>query len=353
MGLSDEERLSRFYFGATRFRKHLKHLKSILRRADNGTIKLVDGYIEELDLIVGMVIQKSDSTSSFWFAGMPEDSYASLFHGEGKDLAQAGLPDEPDLPFWVKEGSLGEFIREYDLVWLAEHSCQHLNEWDEITCKALAMWWTAWEEIGNFFYAVNRYHDDLFGEEVKTRLLRLVGRMANGRYRLTGDGYEESDTKKANQIEQLLLGRHQAFQVALQIERTRLGDQADIKPFDRWDFLEAFQSKSLFDIHQMLEGFRAKEREQKYESQKPGPDKHSGLHGPPMPTRAELEKTIDTTGDRVACEKAVKQLEVLYNCCIGGWERRFDKGAKNGPKVPAGRARPGDRVRVGKRKRAR
>lgn len=328
MGLSDEERLQKFYFGAMRFRNHLKHLKSVMRRANANTLKIVDGFIDEVDLLVGMVIRSTDSSSAFWFAGMPEGEYAALFHREDDEMAQAGLPVENDRPSWIKEGSLADFASNYDLNWLAEHSLENLNEWDALTCRSLAAWWTAWDEVGNFFYVLNRYNDDLFGEEVKTRFMRLIGRFANTRYRLTGDGWELSDTRKAHRIEKALLGRHQAFKVVLENERKRRGLRADTAPFQRWDFLKAFQKMSLFDLHQVIEKTRQKERKEKYKCQHPDVEKVDTLFGPPMPTRAELETIIETSPDREAVEKAVKQLEVLYSCWIGGWEHRFKPQTK-------------------------
>ena len=201
MGLSNEERIYKFYKRCTWLRKALvkllDHLKdSKLMLGNEPKVEIVQGWINDLDDIVGQEIAKSDTSSAYWLFGSNKENFESYmedYHNldENEDIRKE--PSFASFNYYRDNTSIVDFVKLFKEI-PGEHT----------TITTLAHWWDCWQYTGWMLYAVNRYDDNLF--VTKNAFIRLLGKMVNGRFDLIENKIEEG-----LETENLLLCKYHIF----------------------------------------------------------------------------------------------------------------------------------------------
>ena len=321
MGLSNEERLNKFYNGMVGLRKDLVELREILesdRHAKFPNRGMIDEMVAEVDLLVGMMISHSDTNTAYWLVGPNEGNYESLVSNhEGVALVREDFPSKRE------GGTLAWYL---DEVATLPYAARKFTEgdfagWDHEAAAALAKWWDAWSWFGFLLYAVMRYEDRLFPEGLRERLMRLMGRMANTRHAVI---FPYQDRASSAHFEQALFSRHQVVRGMMEKERGRIGhDEASKAQFDGDAVYKKVGAMTLAEVEEWLKKDKQEEYERRGKEGEKTPLKPDGIMGPATPTSEELHKILETSQSLEECEKASKQLEHCYSSYWGGWRERF------------------------------
>lgn len=183
MGLSNEERVQRVLntLVALRYQLDPPDTQKWEDEHDSRLKRHIAAIRESLDQLTGLLIQQTDSSGAYWVLGENEDGFRGLtmqyFRAETKDLWQAGIDafmeedNDGDL-------SLSNFARE--LGFGMHHKM--LN---------LATWWDLWCYIPSLLYGMNRYKDELFKDEFRREVNRLISLMQQFHSFLVGRRHQE------------------------------------------------------------------------------------------------------------------------------------------------------------------
>lgn len=288
MGLSNEERLSRFFWLMQDFRAKLHDFAERLsvERTNVYTTERVQavarGWVEQADRLVGLLLRRTNrGGSTYWFLGEGEQSFGAL-RSEPYELTYDAEPNayaasqdaEYETAHWWADNA------DYAM---AADGLQRSGFKRRPELVLLAKWWDLYGYFSAILYVMDRYDDDLFPQEVQDGFVQLMGEMTNRRFEVCY-GCDSANQECAKQEYYLLL-KFKAFRLLLQQETKPLkGDDYFKKKFDGyalWDKvakMSAKDLKKLFDEEQERKSnweseYRAKEFEKKEK-------KADGLFGP-------------------------------------------------------------------------
>lgn len=172
MGLSNEERLTKFFWTAMEWRKRLVQLTTHAERKAP-----VRRWIRWLDELVGMVQHAKSGGGSYWILGEDETALRGLM-ADSFGLEYRGDPAERKRP---EAGTVEWHRAHFGIVELADRLTSRPYE-DRKTVRALAAWWHAYDCVSAMAYPIFRYDDQLFSNEMKRAFRRLTGEMVNLRF---------------------------------------------------------------------------------------------------------------------------------------------------------------------------
>jgi hypothetical protein len=345
MGLSNEERLEKYYDNLLFFRMDLLALRNSLcdrhtPQHSNEKAAIVDSWIQRVDLLTGRMIRAQDFSGGYWIFGSNETNFRSIYD-KHYDLGRQSILDEmrenernSDTPHAVMDRiSFPETAR----FW-TQGQFNHTNG-----AEQLAFFWDAHSRIAGFLYAVYRYEDNLFPENVKAELLSLFGEMANRRFELIswyGNTYKDVIPSQM-EVEQALLCKWKL--VIAELTRMDLEDRE--QTVDKGALLTQVGKMTLSSVKTRLEELESAEweRKSKYGSKEEGLS-FSGVMGPQARTKKELEKILETSDNLEECEIADKEMGTVYSSYWGGWRTRFE-APKNKSKKPVRKTKPSRKQR--------
>ena len=160
MGLSNEERYEKVLYTLADLRRHLQsNWRSFDKWEPNH--KLVDSVEYSSRQLTGMVLQKFDSSGTYWLLGEDEGGFrgsqVNCFWAQDKhydemydDVYAKHEREVPDFSSFVKQCGFSE-----DLVLLAK-------------------WWELYSYVPSLLYAADRYDDDAFTQAFKEEFNRLL-----------------------------------------------------------------------------------------------------------------------------------------------------------------------------------
>jgi hypothetical protein len=382
MGLSNEERIKKFFWSAMWWRRRLQILVEALhgrgqdcRDLKNPTgAKVVEGWVSRLDHIVGRMIVRTNFTGGYWLLGSNEDSFQELC-GDQYGLGNYSKPEDGErfsidrtaeygsLKHWQTMG-FAELARKLSS---SKFSQQHHDE-----MLITGMWWDQFRYVDSLLYPVDRYADGLFAD-IRDDLVQLLGEMTARRMDIQLDRYavgsDRSDMATNCMVEQALLCKHKVLMHLLDdaekqqdpprntANATKLSEQARAKwqkryealytgSFDILPLVEQVGTMSLAEV----EAFLSARSQQKYAEKRTYQDEQhdknekkrhpfSGLTGPMARTEKEIQHILDTTTDGQAYEKAYQERYRVYNTSGGfgdAWAevlKHYPKAAKLGVKA--------------------
>lgn len=289
MGLSNEERILKFFWAASGWRKALYLLANKVgdervNYTDERAENIVKGWIRELDWMVGYVQQaRGNPGNVFWLLGEGDDTLQGLLsdpYGIEQDLTpQEVVFDEPKyetVRWWAQEADYAFTARRLQFPPFQQHE----------KLEALALWWDAYKYMGGVAYPLFRYDDKLFGAEMNERFFILCGQIINRRFEVCFGGEDSKNMK----TERYLLWKHAAFHtLLLEAEGKLKRDDYFKKRFDGYALYEQVAKMEPKDLHEMFERVQKQKdaRERKFRDDRakrePKPD---GLFGTkPTPTQ--------------------------------------------------------------------
>lgn len=354
MGLSIEERLSKFYWSMTYWRHSINRLADELSQSRMLTCpkpyaeETVRGWVARIDRIVGKCVTQSDNNSLYWIMGSNEANYKSLFE-EYYSLGYQNQFEQQTASY----GSLAWVKEHYDLTMVAQKWTDKEFHMRDATIIA-AMWWDAYRYIAALLYPINRYNDGLF-QSVIVEFTELVGEMINCRYHIMNDGSMSDryasvhelgrSIDQSREIEHVLLCKYRVFKDKLQkaehevihnlrgaeYEKAYYADQFDVA-----SIVTEVESMSLVDTKEYLETMY-RESEQKnsecHQKKAEKEQKRTYLMGKSIRSYEELLKVIE---DPNVLESdynvARRELDSAYGCWVGDFASRVNKNKKKNTK---------------------
>jgi hypothetical protein len=384
MGLSDEERLLKFFnrlmwWRQTLVKLHAEVEKGPMYVGDGSPKQIVKRWIDTLDSMAGSMVMKLDSSSAYWLLGENEGNYRSLVTDPHMSDLASPVSDEDDDP--VRHGSLHYWMDHLSLLectkrWTGgKYECGiHV---DRDCVKRVALWWEQWQQVDAVLYPVNRYRDKLF-RPIRDTLNRLLGEMVNLRYAVVLRGSMPSDASMVNKVEGALLSRFRIVHNLLREEDKKLTSEfaviftpkASAKRrkayFTRWnedDFdvqklIEQVGNMTLVQVAKYLKDEASKNYDDKNkrnaeERAKAQKDKRpDGILGATPRSKAELERIVQESKDADAIEQATQELEEVYHAYWSLGRSRIEKeGLRKQPPVPEKKLAPTKPAAKGKAKR--
>lgn len=347
MSVTNHQRLTQFFWATTQWRAGLYVLARALRGQDDDCrnlenkagAALVDGWVAQLDRIVGRVVVDTNYSDLEWLTFAKHASFHSLFNSPAglanltlnETGAQAQFryaPDYGSLRYWqgmsftalAKKLTTGKFSQQY---------------YDEmVTC---GMWWDQFRYVDTVMYAVDRYKDDLLAN-VRNDLLQLIGEMVACRLYL--QSYESmtntTDVTTATMVERALLCKyevlmhllvdaekqtfplqpHAKMTPAARKKRKQQADELFTGDFDVYPLIDQVGKMSLAEVESFLHRRTRKDYEQTEQRYSDDDEKtytYSGLLGPYARTQTELDRILNTTTDAQEYESAYRERLYVYN----------------------------------------
>ena len=292
MGLSDEERLTKFFWAMQGWRKKLCKFADSFKQGDTTSMytsekkrDVVRGWVRELDRLVGLCLRKTDFSSAYWLMGPNEDSFAGLM-GEAYSLDVDASPDSYAHLDDPERLSVRWWLYEADYAEAADRLQRGRQKHDGL--RELAAWWDCYSYFAAVMYPVWRYQDAFFPAGVRGGLTRLVGEMVNRRFEVSVGDYNGD----AARMERYLLLKHRAVVLLLEKEsNSRHGDAYFREEFDGSAVYEKVAGMSAKDLKSFFdeESKRKWEWDKEYREgeMKKSEEKPDGLFGPPVKRESE------------------------------------------------------------------
>ena len=292
MGLSDEERVSKFFWTAQGWRKNLSELARKVgdERVDWSTDEraedVVKGWISTIDTMVGTVhLKTAGGGSAYWLIGESDSSLRGLlsepYHlrqdAEPESYAILAEPEYETVRWWSEKADHAFTASRLVFPPFKHHA----------GLEKIASWWDCYGYMSALSYPLNRYEDRVFPVAVHEQFTRLCGEVISRRFDVCFGAGEDD---KRFKVEQYLLAKHNIFHTLLDDEtKKRKGDAYFKKKFDGYALYNRVAKMSVKEMHDVFEAkSKAKqewdrkyhEGERKKEEAKEKPD---GLFGPPVP----------------------------------------------------------------------
>lgn len=333
MGLSSEERMLKMFGAFCGMRRSLLRLrKTTVRdggRSHVGTT-IVDDWVRQVDMLVGLMIEKLNTNGLYWLMGSNETSVISLYSMH-YDLGRQNMLIDHDGQF--ERGTLGHYyfrgersLSDLARCWTSES--HGFSDNDQI--RTLAAFWDTFAYVDALLYPLNRYDDGLFSQAVHDGLLRLSGEMLNRRFSLNSWYNEDhEDVSALVDLEKALLCRFKLFNAELD---TVFAGQPDMKqPFDPKPLIRKVGRMTLSKVKQALDEADSTKWERQHK-QEPKKEPLVGILTD-VPEEEELQKIIDESMDRAAVEDAVQDMSTYYSTIMSSdWKDRFEKKTKKAKK---------------------
>lgn len=367
MGLSSHERFEKFIWGCIHWRRDLRYMLGLIPADNPKARNIVQGWIDEIDLLQGKLIKKLNATGAYWLFGSKKDSYKSFFD-DHYDLASIAKKQD-FLDREAKRGSL-EYYSNIGINKFVELITDKSNDLPNI----VALFWDAYQNIDFIFYGVFRYRDDLF-EDVEKDLITFIGRFCNERFDLFCEAYFpiEPDMRYVRNVEQIILCKYKLFSKIIEDKKTEARnamreelsqEKKDALLDDLYegsiiinDIVEYLAKSSLAVITIDLQEREDAEYEKKekadaeYEKmmrEKGGGKKINPIFGAEVRSYEELLAIVDSieTGNvtvtKEEYESARKDLEVVYSSFCSSYDECTEyikaEKAKQATKKPAKKA---------------
>ena len=217
VGLSNEERLTKFFWNALGWRRKLSRLATVVGDArvssftSEEAATVVTGWIATVDTLVGAVHLAGGGGSAYWLTGESEQSLCAML-ADPYLLENASQPP-PETPTetlnWWDTAANYSFTAGR-LVFPPFKGHEGLAQ--------LARWWDCYGYMSALWYAINRYEDGVFKSEVRERFTRLCGEIINRRFEVCFGQFNEDNDEPAR-VEQYLLTKHNIFHALLDAEQ--------------------------------------------------------------------------------------------------------------------------------------
>lgn len=370
MGLSNEERLLKFYNQLAWWRQGLVKLydaveDSGMYGSDENPKSIVRRWIGTLDCLVGRMVRSSDASGAYWILGESDGNFRGLVSNiDLLGLAEPVSADEDEGDEGEPSyGSLGWAMRYLDLPEVTKRltAGKFRSDYPEIALR-LALWWDMWHNVAATLYPVCRYDDKVF-KAILDDLTKLLGEMVNLRYAVVTRGGHPSNIGIVHKLEGALLSRYRVVRHLIDVDEKKVyselsgprGQQrrkALMKKLnqDNYDVgkqVERVGSMTLTEIEESLKKlesdvyeFRNKSSQEEYAKEQARSD---GLFGPKPRSRAELERVIDESNDIEEIRRAVAERSAIYNTFGGVADSRIEQLQKQAKKaeVKKGAAKKG------------
>ncbi len=342
MGLSSEERFSKSFASLAGLRRALLVLHAEVRgedKAETSQTRIVLAWVEAVDRIAGLVVEKLNTTSTYWLLGRSRTNVESLYshtYSLGRVNYEMKSGTEPGTLGYVYFGHNGTGLLETARFW----TNQSAGFTDDPGVRVLAAFWEAFAWLDALLYAVNRYDDGLFPEHQKDAIRRLFGEMLLRRFALVTGYYETDphDVAEWHQVEQVLLCRHRLLMAEIDEATTaasnklrELREKKDRVTKSPWD--EPFDLRALKErigklpVRALRKALEGKEQAKWEEEASRRPESNEPLYSMfprPRPAR-ELEEIVNTSMDRKAVDEAAEELSCHYGTYMTPDYGRFEK----------------------------
>lgn len=286
MGLSNEERMSKFLWCMQSWRKKVVELQAaISRQKDRDEARaVVAKWVETIDHLTGQFVRGANQNSAYWILGENADSFHGLMadpydiRADAEPSGYASMPEgEYETVQWWQNNADFDFVASR-LVFSPYKSHEGLEQ--------LAKWWDQQMYISAVIYPVWRYQDDLFPSGIKQAFETLVGEMVNRRFEVCFSEYGVAE-KEQHRMETYLLLKSKAFHLLLRDETKNLkGKDYFNKKFDGYALLAKVAAMSAKDLKDLFEAEdkRKWDWDRKYHADEEAKkvEKVSGLFGPPV-----------------------------------------------------------------------
>lgn len=324
MGLSNEERQEKFYWGIMFWRASLAKLsKTLLDQKNKESVKVVESWIRTVDAITGKMVVKMNGSGSFWILGPNENNVQSLFN------QTYGVAHRDRSPF-------GNKAKYHSLRMLEDTSrsdfANILTGTNASEISTIAQYWDAFDYIDRILYPICRYEDDLF-DCLYDDLVVLFGEITNLRYAIIKDTavWWNEDVDDIRELEHAFLAKYRIFQYRIERESSKLTgskaknryDRLMNESFDINPIVTDLKNMPLFQVQKELEEID----EEKYEKHRKFDSEYDkGRKGPkdfvigPQPRASEDLEEIIHNADKYTEEeysRAQNELKYVYSSYAG------------------------------------
>lgn len=208
MGLTSEERLTKFYWRMTYVQRHLGAMRDAIPKDMEHQWShargLVDRWSTAVNMMSGEMVKATDSSGLYWFLGSPEGDFRSswadpFYLDRDDDLSLDGIP--------------GDGFRNKMSEWSYREAAETwATPGDRTRAIMIGAWWDMWTQIGGTLYTVFRYKDALF-DPISDNLKLWIGDLVNNRhYFATPQTYARellnADYSRLAEVERALLCRY-------------------------------------------------------------------------------------------------------------------------------------------------
>lgn len=295
MGLSNEERFSKFFWGVEGWRRELMKLSAevldsqAVYKGSETCKEVVADWIRRIDLMTGLVHRANGNGGIYWLAGEGDSCLRALLSDPYLLKADAH-PEGYALPTPHKDESAAGWGDADFSMTASRLEFPPFKSREGV--KALAQWWDAYGYLSHIAYPIYRYDDDLFTPEVKRVFTELSGEIINRRFDVCFSYWvDKSDHER---VERYLLLKHRAFHLLLEEDVERLGLHGEgyfEKEYDGralYEIVGKMSAKDLIELfkkHAKAQDERQREHNLKHSDQ----EKPDGVLGPPVPKKKEAE----------------------------------------------------------------
>lgn len=292
MGLSNEERMTKFLWCMQGWRKKVVDLQESLGRKEEKSRRVVGSWVKRIDGMTGEIVQGANRNSAYWLLGENEGSFHGLMSNP-YDLRSDAEPDSYSVMGESKYETAGWWSSEVDFSFVASRIVFPPYKSHEGLAQ-LAKWWDQHGYVSAIIYPVWRYDDDLFSKRVKNEFQKLIGEMTNLRFEVCFSEY--GDKTDQHRIETYLLLKSKAFHLLLQQETKKLKGAAYLeKKFNGYALFKKVAAMSALDLKNLFdaESKRKWDWDRKYHKDEDAKkvEKASGLFGPVVKKKEEEEET--------------------------------------------------------------
>ncbi len=269
MGLSNEERFTKFFWAAGHWRDALESLEY---KVDEDKRPKVRNWIQTVDQLVGRThLRVSGSGGLHWLIGENSDNFLSFMLDEHSiEYPQRSIEDV--LGAETKYDSAAWWSEHVTYGRLADHLTRHPFK-AQPGLFAIAAWWDAYGYMTALHYPMKRYDDELFGKDVLASFEQLCGEIINERFEVCFGGMSE----RATLVEQYLLAKHKLFHMLLEEEDKREWFDKAIKGSELVRRVGQMSRKQMVEV---FKAAREKAWERTKEMNKRDAPEADGLFGP-------------------------------------------------------------------------
>ena len=302
MGLSNEERMTKFLWCMLGWRKKMVDLQGAVSRQEKGNRarNIVTKWVKEIDYLTGQVVRGANQNSAYWILGENEGSFHGLMSQPYDIRADAEpstyvdlLEGEYEAVQWWQNNVDFDFVASR-LVFPPYPSHEGLEQ--------LAKWWDQYEYVSAIVYAVWRYQDDLFPLKIRRAFETLVGETVNRRFEVCFSEFGV-DEKTQHKMETYLLLKSKAFHLLLRDATKNLkGEDYFKKKFDGYTLFEKVAAMSAKDLKDLFdaEDKRKWDWRREYDTAEDAKkvEKVSGLFGPVVKPPDEKKEHVKPSRKR-------------------------------------------------------
>jgi len=296
MGLSNEERVTKFLWCMLGWRKKVVELQESVSRQRRGDKArgVTAKWVKTIDHLTGQVVRGANRNSAYWIMGENEGSFHGLMsqpydiRSDAEPSGYEGLPEgEYEAVQWWQDNADFSFVAQR-LVFPPYKGHEGLD--------SLAKWWDQHGYVSAVVYAVWRYQDGLFSPKIRREFEVLVGEMTNRRFEVCFSEHGV-EAKTQHKMETYLLLKSKAFHLMLRDETKNLKGEAYFKrKFDGYKLFEKVAAMSAKDLKDLFDAEDKRkwdwDRQYRKDEEAKKVEKVSGLFGPPVKPPDEEKEDV-------------------------------------------------------------